>query len=155
MAVVADEASAEGDGTPPRSSNADDVVGAKPLEGRDPEDLGDDVRDEEESDEIAELVARKADGLLEAEDTGIAEIGAVNVVEQDEHEGSGEKVNVKLAEDSLFLGWVDVDGRGAGRFAVARDGVAGGGLALSDAVLLVTESKHSALWLVLFRHGEG
>ena len=73
--IVLDEACGNGGSAPTHEGDGDDNVGTETLDSGDPEDLSDDVRDEEESDQVAELVVDQTDILLEAEDTGVSQIG--------------------------------------------------------------------------------
>lgn len=56
LTVVVDEAGADGDGAPQHERAGEDLVGPKALDGHDPGDLEEDVEDEEEGVDVAELV---------------------------------------------------------------------------------------------------
>ena len=105
------------------------MLGTETLDSGDPEDLSDDVRDEEESDQVAELVVDQADILLKAEDTGVSHVGPVKnllesnlmvlnglsdrpveIVQENKNESLWQNPFVELAKNGLLFLWVNVDG---------------------------------------------
>lgn len=69
-----DEGSAKSRDAPEEEGGSEGFVGAEAPDGQDPRDFKEDSAETRQSDDGAELIAREADLLVEAEDSGIAKL---------------------------------------------------------------------------------